>query len=92
MAETAKKLNCDRHSVQKILKENKIESFSSKQVNLIKYGQTINQFDLNGQYIQSFPSIKAAAAFLNKKGVSHISDVCKGKRKTAYGYIWKYAE
>ena len=23
---------------------------------------------------------------------SHISDVCKGKRKTAYGYIWKYAE
>lgn len=22
----------------------------------------------------------------------HISDVCKGKRKTAYGYIWKYAD
>ena len=27
-----------------------------------------------------------------KKSRSHISAVCKGKRKTAYGYHWKYLE
>ena len=29
----------------------------------------------------------------NLTGVaSHIMDVCKGKRKTAYGYVWKFYE
>lgn len=51
----------------------------------------MNQYDLNNNFIQSFPSVNAAADFLNKKGVSHITDVCKGKRKTAYGFIWRFA-
>ena len=42
-------------------------------------------------YIQTFPSAHAAAASLGKKGVSHITDVCKGKRQTAYGFKWQYA-
>ena len=64
------------------------------------YGKVgvILKYDLNGNYIQSFISAKSAAESLGKitktsKGASsHIADVCKGKRKTAYGFIWKYAE
>ena len=26
----------------------------------------------------------------SKGATSHISDVCRGKRKTAYGYIWRF--
>ena len=61
-------------------------------------GKIINQYDLNGTFIQSFPSVKAAAESLGKvtstsKGAtSHISDVCRGKRKTAYGYKWKFVD
>ena len=46
---------------------------------------------MNMNFIQSFPSIREAAKSLNKDGVSHISDVCKGKRKSAYGFKWRYA-
>lgn len=40
------------------------------------------------EVINSFDSLSAASFFLGKGkgGISHIADVCKGKRKTAYGY------
>ncbi|MDP5026793.1 MAG: NUMOD1 domain-containing DNA-binding protein [Flavobacterium sp.] len=50
----------------------------------------IVQISSNEKYIiNEFQSISHAAKFLNKT-TGHISSVCKGKRKTAYGYIWKY--
>lgn len=44
------------------------------------------------EIIKIFDSITAATNFLNKnqKAGSAISQVCKGNRKTAYGYSWKY--
>lgn len=51
--------------------------------------------------LEQYPSIYQGALSIIKEGKSsdtphgigvHISDVCKGKRKTAYGYIWKYAD
>lgn len=98
VAETAKRLNIDRGSVSLILKNNGIAPLSSAEVNQKRIGKIINQYSLKGEFIQSFPSIKAAADALGKttttsKGAtSHIADVCKGKRKTAYGYIWKFPE
>lgn len=51
----------------------------------------IKQLDLNGNLINTFPSIKEAAIAINNlNGRSHISDVCNGKRKTAYGYKWEF--
>ena len=52
----------------------------------------VSQYDLNGQYIKTFDSIEEAAKTINQKKGGHISDVCKGKRKTCGGYIWKYEE
>ena len=89
--EVAKKLNCNEQSVRNILKIKQIKILPGSEVSLNKNGNVINQYDLNNNFIQSFPSAKSAARYLNKKGVSHITDVCKGRRKTAYGYIWKYS-
>ena len=53
----------------------------------------IAQIDKNtNSTIRIFDSISDALVFLKKKpeATSHISAVCKGKRKTAYGYKWKY--
>ena len=50
----------------------------------------VNQYDLQGNYIQSFTGVREAGETL---GISsgHISSCCKGKRKTIGGYIWRYA-
>lgn len=40
--------------------------------------------------IKIFSSIRDAYRFLEKISNGHIESVCKGKRKTAYGYKWKY--
>lgn len=56
----------------------------------------INQYDLSGNFIQEFNSVGDAVRWLSETagikydgGVkSHIMDVCKGKRKTAYKYKW----
>ena len=44
------------------------------------------------EILQVFPSIQAAYNLLNKQHSGHISEACKGKRKSAYGYKWKYLE
>ena len=51
------------------------------------------QYDLSGKRLHSFDSFSDAAIFLtgSRNGGNHIGAVCKGERKTAYGYIWKYA-
>ena len=37
-----------------------------------------------------YASVKDAKEKLKLKGTSHIGSCCKGKRKTAYGYHWRY--
>lgn len=51
----------------------------------------INQYDLNGNYIQSFHSVGSAARTLGISDAS-IHGVLKGKRKCACGYIWEYKQ
>jgi group I intron endonuclease len=94
---TANKLNISRDSVRNILQNNQVKIKNSQEINLNKYGNVINQYDLQGNYLNTYPSAHAAATAI--KGVnhspgvvSHISDVCKGKRKTAYKFIWRYAD
>lgn len=49
----------------------------------------ILQFDIFGNFIDSWESALSAATFLNKEGCS-ITAVCSGKRNQAHGFIWKY--
>ena len=50
----------------------------------------VSQFTINGEYIATFVSMRDASI---KTGVCHssITQVCKGDRQTAGGYIWRYA-
>ena len=55
----------------------------------------VNQFDLNGNFIHKFDSIKQAAESIpniSKNGEANITAVCKHRQKSAYGYIWRYAD
>lgn len=47
------------------------------------------QFSLSGEYIQTFDSIGDALREVNGKSVGNISSCCSGKKKNAYGYLWK---
>jgi hypothetical protein len=47
------------------------------------------QYDLKMQFIKKWSSMKEASKEMN---TNHISECCKGKRKTAGGYIWKYED
>lgn len=49
----------------------------------------IKQYDLHGNFITIWDSINSARSFYNN---SHISDCCRGSRKNAGGYIWRYAD
>ena len=58
----------------------------------------IEQYSLDGQYIQSFGSYGEAIRWLFENEYTsnakdnigtHIAAVVKGERKTAYGFIWK---
>lgn len=96
LTKTAELCHCDRHHLSQILKANNIVVKSSKEVNK-NQGYIINQFTKDNNYVQTFSSAKEAARFVAPNSsslggvVGHITDVCKGKRKTAYGYIWRYA-
>lgn len=53
----------------------------------------VRQLYIDGQPKKEFESIREAARSLGKEkptDITHIIDVCKGRRKTAYGYKWEY--
>lgn len=53
----------------------------------------INQYDLNGNYIATYPSAAEAAIAIDKPGNgSSITKACKGKLKSAYKFKWAYAD
>ena len=52
----------------------------------------VAQIDNENNIIATFSSITEAGLAMGTNNGTHISDVCKGKRKTAYGYKWKYLE
>lgn len=90
---TARELGIDKDTVKKILRENNIQPIDSATFIRQKFGKSVNQYDLEGNFIQTFECLRDAERYLGKaKGGSHISEVCKGKRQTAYGYKWKFVE
>lgn len=91
VTEIASKLGYSTGSCSCILHKYEIDSQE-----LVKRGReaickVIIQKDKNtDEILNIFPSLKEACCFLGKQSSGHITDVCKGKRKTAYGYKWEY--
>jgi group I intron endonuclease len=99
MIDTANLLGISEDSVDSILRIKNEQRRSSSEVNIEKYSKAVNMFDLNNTYIRTFISLADAARYLidNKftncnltTAKTHISAVCKGKRKTASGFKWSY--
>lgn len=85
----AKKIGCDPSTVRKVLKANGIRSRGSSSM--------IDQFDLAGNYIQTFDSSLEVIEWLYDNEITKskkdsirgaISKCCKKERKQAYGYKW----
>lgn len=52
---------------------------------------TIYQYDKNGKFIKEWKNIKEAVEYYHIN-LGNMSKCCKGKRKSAGGYIWKIKE
>ena len=103
IVETAKKLNISPDSVKTALESQKVVIKPSSEISKEKFGKIIKMFDLQKNYIQSFPTLKEAARYLMEQNfaahsndassaTSHIRACANGKRKTAYKHIWKWNE
>lgn len=89
----------DRSTVRKILYNYNItkeeivsrQQIYNKQNN--KQKRPVAQIDIiTDEIINIFPSIAEASRFISKTNTSNISGVCRGVRKTAYGFKWRYIE
>ena len=52
--------------------------------------KAVLQFTKNGEFIKEWPSTRQIERDLGFSQ-GNISECCNGKRKSAYGYIWKFA-
>ncbi len=76
-------------------KENSKHASKSNLLNLQpainKISKKVDMYDLNNNYLKTFNSITEAKKILNKNcNCGNISEVCSGKRHSAYGYIWRF--
>lgn len=76
-----------KHSQEKIAQILKNNGFNIKENK-----NKVAQLDINtNEVLNIFNSQSEANLYLNKKEKdAHIGEACKGIRKTAYGYKWKY--
>ena len=72
------------------------ESFDKYETTVIRNNKkAIDQYDLNGNLLNTFESKAEAVKYLILEGHhlsegTHISSCCLGKRVVAHGYIWRY--
>ena len=55
-----------------------------------KQGKRVIQYDVGGNVVNVFPSIREAARHIGR-GHKDIYNVCRGRRKTSGGYRWEFA-
>ena len=52
----------------------------------------IVQLTLNGEFVAEFPSSIEGAKSIGRDSGKSINACCRGKSKTAYGFVWVYKE
>jgi len=68
------------------------ENKKARSSNTRAQSRPVDQYDDTGKYIQTFPSILAAARHFNKSQTLNIFLCCTKKFKTAYGYFWTFKD
>ena len=96
IGEIAEKHNCvHQEIIGRILdglgvpKNERMERGNQKKAK--RMSKPIAQYDLNNNLLNTYESAKWVKCNLGYDDRS-ISKVCKGERKTAYGFIWRYIE
>lgn len=97
---TAFAINTTAETVSTILKENNITIIPTQEHIKKKYAKRVLMLSKECVPLKTFPSLREAARYLQISNivsgkhlngvVEHISEVCRKKRKTAYGYKWEY--
>ena len=97
--ETAKILGICEDTVHKILKQKDISIKPTSEINKEKFSKMVSMYSLNDEYIRTFVSLQEAATYMVENKLTgckhstirtHISEVCRGKRKTAAKFKWKF--
>ena len=99
-SEVARQIGCQCTTVLRALKSLNIEVIKEPLIRSNSY--KVNMFDLQNNYIKTFSRITDAAQYLIDHNyttnlnlssiVGKIKLVCDKKRKTAYKFIWSYAD
>ena len=89
ISQIAEELNITRPTIRKYLIEYSL--YDSFKMKYDFHSRTVEQYDLNLNFIKEWPSISDAENSLN---IAHgdISQCALHKRRSAGGYIWKYKE
>lgn len=92
ITETAKIIGCSKDSVKIVLENYNVSQKEILNNVKIKSGKAVAMIDkVTGKILKTFINTHEAGRYLGKTH-QHIQEVCQGKRKSAYGYFWKYLE
>lgn len=89
--EERNKRNLTINSYDKNKKKEIADKISKSKKGNVKSSKIVEQYDLNMNFINAFPTINDAANYIGVCGTS-ISRCCKGQYKIVKGYIWKFKE
>ena len=83
----------DEKQISLILSELGVSKEEKEHRRILFRGTPVGMFDLKtDEFLMSFESASAAARYMGRNYPWQISDVCKNKRLSAYGYKWKYLD
>ena len=88
MVKDCKKYICDICKKQVYVESDNVEESLKQRAKSSQ--RHVCQFDLSGSLLNTFNSAKEAAQSFGRPKDSHIGDCCKGRRKTCFGYGWRY--
>ena len=99
MTEVARQMNISPDAVAYILKQRHVPIKSTQDISRDNFSKTVSCIDKQTkEVIKTFPSIAEASRWLINNNLTgckfttirtHISEVMRGKRKSAAGFIWK---
>ena len=87
----SKEIGCSLPIISEALNSYNIPMSIRKAQGGLASGKKVGQYDLNNNFIREYSST-CEASRLNAFNQSNISACCRGKRKTASGYIWRYLD
>ena len=99
MTEVARQMNISPDAVAYILRQRHVPIKSTQDISRDNFSKTVSCIDKQTkEVIKTFPSIAEASRWLINNNLTgckfttirtHISEVMRGKRKSAAGFIWK---